>query len=386
MEAVLHGGDRRGRFSYQSQQWQLARFARQNDISGRSRRQMMRLARVMEEQKLHRGSSSRFLLFLAGLSSQDWVRKPEHLPMLSGGSEASQRRDIVQHLLLRWPVPESVLSWLAPTLYRNNPTLSSVLWSARIIAHLGRGAALRDAPFGAPLTRRMRKLFMLSPSRIGPVEAVRRAQILGAGGSHALLAAVMRTSLAQLQSGQLGDRESWWHQILCWLATRRDLPVARVADLIHWLVHVRASGEDYDPRGRPLASVLRRLAQSESAQALLSNVSSWEGEGLALDMRIRSKQGDWHVREIRTPEELLTTGRAMSNCAWSYKEEIVAGTAALFSVWQGRSRRALLEVALPQGHIRQVKARANLSPSEDVRVVVRHWAHRVGLSLTTMDV
>ena len=76
----------------------------------------------------------------------------------------------------------------------------------------------------------------------------------------------------------------------------------------------------------------------------------------------------------------------MSNCAWGYRNQIAAGKAALFSVRQGSSRRALIEVRLPSGQIWQVKAKANHSPSEEVRMVVRHWAHQHGLTLKTSDV
>ncbi|MFT4975504.1 MAG: hypothetical protein ACI8S6_001391, partial [Myxococcota bacterium] len=251
-------------------------------------------------------------------------------------------------------------------------------WLLRLVARLGQGGSLQEPGLlPVPLTRRMRALFLQAPRSDSPVAALRRAQILGAGGSAALLQVVLSTRLSRLQGGS----ERWWHAMLGWITSRDDLPCESVPELIGWLHRVHTSGDDYDPRGRPTAAVLRQLEDRSAQLAEIGAADSWEPSGLS-GLELPGRSARWKIEELRTPAALSEEGRELSHCAWSYRHKVASGEVALFSLRRNGVRRGTIEVSLAWGEVCQARGKANRPLSAPARTVARQWARKNGLRVT----
>ncbi len=325
-------------------------------LSGRARRRLLRLIRAAPPTLL----SGQSLQVLAEIARHPWAERPEHLARTSIDAAG-----FLEKLLAVWPLPSFVMQAL---LFPGRALMfpADLRWVVGLAAHLGRGRSPRDWPVLSLLTRRMRALFMAS-SHVAPVPALRHAQIRGAGGDGALATAICGTRLARLQ-----EDEAWWHERIVWMASRRVCLAYQAGALVRWMAALKAGGSDYDPRSRPLASVLRRM---ESELPLLLDEPDWPASGL------RGLTGEpWSLTEIVSQAGLLEEGRAMSHCVWGRRTGLVTGASAVLSLRRDGRRVGTVEVSLLLRRLTEVKGKANRPLRAEERSVVQHWAKREGLA------
>ena len=284
---------------------------------------------------------------------------------------------LVQHLFCRYPMPRFLASvWFGDD---ERERIDRRCWAIRH-AH---GTRFRSMPVPVALTRQMEHELLRTPDHVPFDQALRRAEILGLGGTEELAAEVMATPLAE----RFGEPERW-RVALAWLVRCGDsVELAQVRPMIDFL---RAHITTFDVRGRTFASVMRHVAAwhwqlgHERMQALSWPATGWNGITIELESRERGpwSREEWSIVELTDCRALALEGKAMRHCvsayAWSCK-------ARRSTIWSLRRRVADDDAARPvltiEVHpstrtIVQVRAKANARPSGWPMEVVFRWAAR----------
>jgi hypothetical protein len=293
--------------------------------------------------------------------------------------------------------PLAVVDSLASHLFGQYPTprfLASVWFggTARIrvdrrwwfVAHAG-GERFRSLGLPIAMTRKMEHVFLRTPDHYSFDHALRRAEVLGLGGTPELAEVLLTTRIAE----DFSNAERW-RPALAWLAgcgESVDLTQIRpVVDFLH------ANINEVELRGRTFASVMRLVTDwhgwlgSQRARVFTWPRSRWNGMLLPVQPTSdEPRKGEWAILELLDSRELGHEGRVMRHCVSTYAH----GCAARYSsIWSLRHRwcdemlwRSVLtiEVRPNTATIVQLRGRANALPRGEPLELVRRWATREGL-------
>lgn len=288
---------------------------------------------------------------------------------------------LASHLFGRYATPRFLASaWFG------DRTSAAIVRRRWFIAH-ARGQRFRslDLPFG--MTRQMEHVFLRTPDHVDIDRALRRAEVLGLGGTLELVDAILATRLAE----QFDDWERW-RVALAWLVRCGDaVDLGQVSPLVDYL---HANLRAIDLRGRSFASVMRlvdawhaRLAQVRSP-FLRWRRAGWNGltiEAASGELR----RAEWTIVELLDSRALVDEGRRLRHCVSTYAQRCASGRS---SIWSLRHRwcdddatRSLLtiEVRPDTKRIVQIRTYANGQPARWQLELVRAWAEREGLSGAT---
>lgn len=327
------------------------------------------------------------LPFLLLLARQAWLREPEAWSS-PGGSWRRRRDALVDHLLVRHPVPGFLRDAVevAPGLLARVPVEDELPF--RLIAHLGRGRASRalvsDGILPTPLTRRMLHGFLSAPAGTPVMRALRDAQVAGFGGPPWLGEVLMGTRLRTLQGADPLTGEAWWHDVIGWLATRADLPRDAVDGVVAWLHGTRretlAEGRPVVLSGRPTAAVVGRARAWQARRSGRRAGVAYAASGL-LPLRVVLRGCAWTFHELRSRVALAEESAAMHHCAVAYHGLAYKGRASLWSVRRDGERALTVEVTPATGEVVQVRGPANRAPCGDGSAAVARWARHNRLVL-----
>jgi hypothetical protein len=285
------------------------------------------------------------------------------------------------HLFGHYPTPRFLASlWFGGS--------TQVLERRRLwfIAH-ARGRSLRSLDLPIALTRRMEHCFLGTPDHLAFEPALRRAEVLGLGGTPELADAILATRLADRF-----DDGARWRAAISWLVGCGDaVELAQVGPVVDYLAaHLHA----ISLRGRTFASVLRLVDQWHAQlRRTRRRVLVWPRSGPRELFEIEPARGDgppveWTIVELLDSVALLREGRAMRHCVASYDRACVTRTTAIWSLrrrrlgGEGEDRpRSILtiEVRPATGTIVQVRGPANSPPAGWPLELVLRWALREGL-------
>lgn len=328
-------------------------------------------------------------------SLDDWRPK--------GKSVDTVFRSLASHLLARYKMPDFL--WSAFTYTEPDPAHVHATQLESLVVHLAAGGSLMSvvpskivpppvAPtIEVPLTRKMAHIFMTTTAGIGIVSALRRAQILGSGGSPALWLAWRDTRAWPLQSLSW---ENFWQSVIEWFCRNPMLPTAQVGPLLDYFHHRRNRDTSFGMKGRSVLASLRAMEEWHRELAH-TKVGAREPKvfrpsgfvGYDLDRSHRDRMGKhhkqiWHVREILTRAALVEEGRAMHHCVYSYASVIAAGDTSIWVVTEedgtGHWRRLTIEVRKSGRSIIQVRGPCNRMPESRELQVVREWSAKNGLT------
>lgn len=235
------------------------------------------------------------------------------------------------------------------------------------------------------MTRRMEEVFLNTPDHLAIDPALRRAEVIGLGGTPALADAVLATRLVQ----HFDDADRW-REALAWLAGRADsIDLVQVRPLVDYL---HANLHEVCLRGRTFASVMRlvrdwheRLAQ-QRAPLVRWRRSHWNELVIPIEPEPGERRcAEWVIVELVDSRELATEGRRMHHCVSSYAYRCAAGLSSIWSLrrrsWDDGSTRSFLtiEVRPETRTIVQLRTYANGLPTRWQLELVRQWASREGL-------
>jgi len=318
-----------------------------------------------------------------------WLTAPEGWP----GARGHPLRvvdDLARHLVARHPTPRFLAS-----VWFGEPTVSALARRRWYVAH-ARGRRFRDLDLPIAMTRRMEHLFLHTPDHLSIDHALRRAEVLGVGGSPALAAAVVATRV-----GRSFEHPDHWRAAIEWLVrVEDDLDLGQVGAIVDYLHAARG----HQPLGRlGVASMMRRVAAWHQRLAqrrrgwppLCWPRSRWRGlVHAAAAEPAPGRDGDggqpqpveWRLVELLDSEQLAHEGRVMHHCVRIYDHRCLRGDATIWSlrrtVGDGPARSLLtIEVDPRTATIVQVKAAAYQPASGQPLALVRTWAARERLAL-----
>lgn len=306
------------------------------------------------------------------------LRDPEDWPGATG-HPLRVIHSLASHLFGRYPTPRFLASaWLGGS------TPDRVERRRWFVAH-AQGQPFRTLALPLAMTRRMIHLFLSTPDHVPVDAALRRAEVLGLGGSAELAEVVLTTRLAE----DFSDPDHW-RRALSWLVTCRDtVDLTQVRPLVDFLA---ANLRAVDLRGRTFASALRLVNGwhgwlGRTSQRFVGwPRSRWAGWVVPVEpSRAESRRSEWTIVELLDNRELSSEGRAMRHCVASYANACANRRSAIWSLrhrWcdEGISRSVLtIEVRTDVGCIVQVRGKANARPNGWPLELVRRWAAREGL-------
>jgi hypothetical protein len=258
------------------------------------------------------------------------------------------------------------------------------------------GDAARDPSFPIPLPRRICHVILSDRTSGTLLRAIRRAQVLAAGGDLRLYDRWMRTAHAQ-KIGTRGD-EAFWLTVLVWLA-KTPLAENDLGPTLDYVAHRRAHDASFSMTGRSAAALRRGRNEwhRDLARARLTRYVVFEPSGfraMTFDLSERGHDGArhkriWRVEEIRDTKTLLDEGRRMGHCVYSYAGAVER---RMTSIWTmtfedgqgptGRWSMLTVEVANGARRVVQARGRFNRQATSAERTLLLRWAGPNGLTIT----
>lgn len=286
---------------------------------------------------------------------------------------------LASHLFGRYPTPRFLASvWFGE---RTSARIARRRW---FLAH-ARGERFRTLELPITMTRRMEDIFLRTPDHIAIDPALRRAEVIGLGGTPALADAVLTTRLAE----HFNDVDRW-RDALAWLARcGSSIDISHVPPLVDYL---HANLHAVTLRGRTFASVMRLVRDwhgwlaHERAPLVQWRRSRWNEMVVPIapedDQRRRA---EWTITELVDSRELANEGRRMRHCVSTYAHRCAAGLSSIWSLrrrWcdDGTTHSLLtIEVRPDTRTIVQLRTVANGLPTRGHLELVHQWAVREGL-------
>lgn len=314
------------------------------------------------------------LPLLVLLAREPWVR-PLDAWVAPWGSQRHRRDALVDHLLVRFPVPRVLYATLnLPRVYVARVPEEDA-WGVRFLAALGRGEsaidAVRSGAFPVPLTRAMLAQFFRTRPGVPVVLAIRRAQVAGYGGPAPLADALVKGRLGGLRGLDPDVGEPFWAGVIAWLSRRSDLKLALVPAMLEYIEARQraaiAEGARFSLAGRTGASLGRLVAAWIAEQAV-------RGPRFPASGYLPLNDGEWSVREVETWQALRALGEVMKHCVAAYAGLIRARKVAIFVVNRGDAPSTTVEVAMAVNRVVQAKAANNAPCPEEDRRVLTAWA------------
>lgn len=285
---------------------------------------------------------------------------------------------LARHLLGRYPTPRFLASaWFG----NNTPQLRQHRhW---FIAH-ARGKRFRDLPLPLVMTRKMEHFLLHGPHHLGVTASLRRAQILGLGGSPELANAILATQL-----GRSFAREELWRPMLeLFCRDEAQLDLADLPLVVEFVGSRDATSWTAVPTLVDAAKAWHRgPARRPDHGRLCWEPSRWHGFTFEVTVGdLPSHTIRWEIVELVDSHALVEEGYAMRNCVATYAHKCKSGAATIWSLRRHerddvRSSLLTIEVDPRRGAIVQVKGPRNCTGSARAIELLRMWATREQLEL-----
>lgn len=271
--------------------------------------------------------------------------------------------------------------------------------------HIGAGKNIRTAE-GLPIVmnKRIAHHFLQAPDDYSVEAAFRWGQVASLDGDPGLAHALRETRLVR----DFRD-DAFWMSVIRFFVDNPMLDRAHVNPIIDYvwnqryepvIVFVERGVAEERPPEQPNFTMRGR-----TAEALLRAVDAWHGrlgrEQSGGDLQWRksvvpdfvqpegSAEGKamqvWRIRELVSSKELVAEGRQQGHCVASYARSCHQGKCSIWTLelqtFDGVEKRVTIEVALPEGEVRQVRGARNRRASREELQVLRNWACQSGLTV-----
>jgi hypothetical protein len=237
------------------------------------------------------------------------------------------------------------------------------------------------------MNRHMRHIFITSPTKTPMDTALRRAQVLGLGGSEQLLHAILGGRTIE----STAPPESFWATVIHWFCNQDDLDLDQVGPLIDYILHRWNEDSSFEMKGRSVQALVRGMKSwhKELAQIQKGNVRNYKRSGLDEGIWIRPRkvaknktcEEVWTMEEIKTSRELIQEGRAMKHCVASYSGGIKGGGCSIWSLRREGRRLVTVEVRNRARRVTQARGLQNRRATPGEKGMIQRWALENGLEV-----
>lgn len=297
-----------------------------------------------------------------------------------GRNMHKQFSSLVRHCLARYEVPA----------FMDQAWCDADAHDARYwYIDIGTGHNIRHSR-GLPitLTKRMAHQFLQAPSHLRMEEALRWAQITGAGGDERLAQAIIATRIGRNGFAQ----EDHWSVVIGFLLNHPFEEQRKLAEVVDFLANRLEAGEAVDVTGRTTASLIRLSdAWHRDINRVLGKIvdREWKRSELMDARYVTGKSHEritWKVTELLSLQALVAEGRALQHCVSSYGTACSRRVTAIFQITAEDAlgnveRSGTIEVQLGTSRIVQAKAKRNTQLKPQARAVMEKWAYREGLTI-----
>jgi hypothetical protein len=325
-----------------------------------------------------------------------WIRPLETWAAPDSDDRAALGRSLINHLLVRYPVPEALYQpWEREVV----PSLKWVSW----LVLIGRGASVPRAGsrFGWAVSSKRLAQLHAAPSGLMPVEALIWAEVKLAGGSElefdrlrqhpgylfdpTATAARTRFRLeSDLEDDGVDSAPSrrFLQATVGWLVRHRaDLIYPFPTDrILNWALHRHTEDLARDVPERKRFSWRGRTPVSARDAALEYARQLEEAQKRARDLSWRPRGWDWElpegvgtVRELTSSTELALESQAMQHCVASYDDRCARGASAIFSLSFAEARQVTVEVEPRSQRIVQARGVQNRGAEPRELDVLQRW-------------
>lgn len=274
-----------------------------------------------------------------------WMREPEDW---QPGKFSNVRRrfgDLARYLFAKYDVPV----FMDEVWFLGDD--AEATRAQRWFLHVGCGENIRTADIPLHLTKMMAHRFLEAPDHFSVTQAFRYGQVLGQGGSAALMQAILETRLAQSF-----EHEDFWSTVVLFLVNSPMLDPEYVRPLIDYIYFQKFQVQEVtypdgrvetfpppEPRfsmqGRSRTKLFRAVDRwlGYEKQEKAAPQSEWHPSGFeGLVMKEKDAPTGlsltWQVVEMLTAKDLTTDGREMGHCVGSYASRCRNGSTSVWSI------------------------------------------------------
>ncbi|HAS39527.1 MAG TPA: hypothetical protein DCS93_03570 [Microscillaceae bacterium] len=337
-----------------------------------------------------------------------WARDPKGWMPKEGVYDTEELvLDLIHYLFAKFPVPKFMnQAW-------DEINERYIRW----FIHLGSGLNIRTAP-GLPieLTKRMAHFFTIAPEDYTIQKALRYAQIMGMGGTEALVDDLDVTSVARML-----EHKDFWSTVLQFFTKNKgtdseEMDPEKMNKIVEYIYHQKflpRRTRNRDGKWKMLPPPKPQLSiKGRTVDSLNKSVEKWQEE-LDRERELLNKLGEdefiqWRAVPIRdfthitqrggrletysitqlvSNFELKEEGKAMNHCVATYVEECIGGESSIFMMTlkskqhHKPKRLVTIEVGLTEHMVLQIKAKNNEPPSREILDIIDIWMDAEQLTL-----
>lgn len=241
------------------------------------------------------------------------------------------------------------------------------------------------------LSKKMSFYFMSAPARSSINDAFKWAQLMICGGDAFLANQVLRANF----DGEIRMSQELWENTIQFLSNNDRIPMSKIREVFDFVTYEGRQGQEFSYRGRTVASLIRlsdewheALAEEEAIKNRAEPVITWDKSYIEDDSFRLSKQNKRvriEVIELMNSMQLKAEGKNMKHCVGGYSNACKNRHVAIFSIRNGCTSLATIEVRLRDRKIIQAKAKCNQPLSETTEKVMKNWADRNRLKISRCD-
>lgn len=276
---------------------------------------------------------------------QNWIREPDDW---QPGKFSNVRRrfgDLARHLFAKFDVPVFMDEvWFLGV---DEDADQAQGW----FLHVGIGGNIRTADIPLHLTKMMAHRFLEAPDHFSVKQAFRYGQVLGQGGSDALVKAILETRL-----GMSFEHDGFWSGVILFIVNTPMLDPEYVRPVIDYIYFQKFQEQEvtypdgrvemfpppeprFSMRGRSRTKLFRAVDRwlGYEKQEKEAPEPGWKPSGFE-GLIVKEKDAPtglsltWQVVEMLTAKDLATDGREMSHCVGSYAPRCRNGSTSVWSI------------------------------------------------------
>ncbi len=317
-------------------------------------------------------------LILSRVIRQSWIRPLDDWVPLGRGRR-SQLRSLVDHLIVRYPVP----AFISRAFFDPDTRDVRACKVAPLFAHIARGGSIRQCVetsiISLPMTRRMCHLFMQSPANMPPLLALICAMVQGHGGDQALAQAIHQARVFEKRGPKV-----FWSDVIHWFCRQTDLDLVQVGPMIDYIESRYRRDNTFEMKGRTVKAMIRGMEAWHRDLNLEKRLHGVKFKRSGLSARAwtvkasgnngAKSKDEWTMSEILCSKDLVREGRAMGHCVASYADSISSGRCAIWSLKFNNSRCLTVEVGMSDKEVVQARGKYNRPAKGRERALLGKWA------------